>query len=201
MEKNFTLCVCVCVCVVWSVDDRKQGMEKERQKEDSQLHQDTIPLHTQNFSLDQTKKIWHITNFLATQQVQHCSIYTTAFRSVPKAIGAFAIQEELCTVITYILLVQWARKDQEDWQLITLWDSITRAPKSFFTYTAELASPLCVWLTSHGAELEKPLASFPGLYTAAARANQLWPLSLTVQLSASKERWQYFQAGSIVLIS
>lgn len=57
MEKNFTLCVCVCVCVVWSVDDRKQGMEKESQKEDSQLRQDTIPFHTQNFSLDQTKKI------------------------------------------------------------------------------------------------------------------------------------------------
>lgn len=53
-------------------------------------------------------------NFLATLQVQHCSIYTTAFGSVPEATGALAIQEALCTVIIYILLVQEARKDQED---------------------------------------------------------------------------------------
>lgn len=45
MEK-FSHCVCVCMCVVCSVDNRKQRMEKEGQKEDPQLREDTIPLHT-----------------------------------------------------------------------------------------------------------------------------------------------------------
>lgn len=55
--------------------------------------------------------------------------------------------------------------------------AIVGALKSLFTCTAELVGPLCAGfthgLTSHGSELEKPLARFSGPHTAAAQANQL----------------------------
>lgn len=119
---------------------------------------------------------------------------------MPEGIDALAIQEELGTIIIYILLVQWARRDQEDWQVLTPCAAIAGAPKSLLTCPAEQLCPLCAGFThrleSHGSELEKPLARFSGPHTAAAQANQLWPPSLTVQLSASAGRWQHFQAGS-----
>lgn len=106
--KICTLCK-LCVCVLSRWHRRRQG-----KTQGSQLYQDSIPVYAYKFSLDQTKKMWSINNFLAMQQVQHGSIYTTAFGSIPKAIDTLAIQEELCTIIIYILVERWARRDQED---------------------------------------------------------------------------------------
>lgn len=71
---------------------------------------------------------------------------------MPEGIDALAIQEELGTIIIYILLVQWARRDQEDWQVLTPCAAIAGAPKSLFTRPAELLCPLCAGFT-HRLEL------------------------------------------------